>query len=113
MYLYISLATVLLVPRTFQAKAPYSTNLIRVADPYSSFAKLLKIFEQSTPPTVGIASNVFLHPSAKIGNKCHIGHFTYIHEDSILGNNKAVFGYPATGYRDYLKAYTLFKQLPK
>ena len=77
-----------------------------------------------------IAAQTGIAGSAKIGNHCQIGgqagfvgHVQIADgvkvqaqsgvAGSILEKGSSVFGYPAIGYRDYLKAYTIFKQLPK
>ena len=77
-HIYTTKASAILVDKTFVPKRPLSTPLIRVTNAYSSFAQVLKLFEQTFPPSKGVGINTSIHPSAKIGKNCHIGDLVYI-----------------------------------
>ena len=77
-----------------------------------------------------IAAQTGIAGSTKIGNHCQVGgqagfvgHIQVADgvkvqaqsgvATSVLEKGKTIFGYPAIGYREYLKAYILFKQFPQ
>ena len=47
-HLYSTGATAVIVSQTFAPRQPVTAALIRVADPYLSFSKLLEFYQQST-----------------------------------------------------------------
>lgn len=90
-FVYQSKASAIIVPHSFAPKHQYTATLIRVSDPYSSFAKVLGLFEQTFPPTTGIGANASIHPTAKIGKNCHIGDLVFIHKDAKIGKNCIIY----------------------
>ena len=91
-FLYSTLASVVIVNETLELKQPISSTLIRVPDAYSAFATLLDKYQQiQTQELTGIQQPVYLHPSAKMGEDVFIGAFTYIGENSIIGNGVKLF----------------------
>jgi UDP-3-O-[3-hydroxymyristoyl] glucosamine N-acyltransferase len=66
-------------------------TLIRVDDPYTSFAKLLEVYHQFRHNKKGIEQPSFISASAKLGNDCYIGAFAYIGENVSIGNNVKIY----------------------
>ena len=94
-YLYSTKAGIIIISNEFELKERIDATLIRVKDPYSSFAVLMQYYEQmSAKKMTGIEEPVFIHPSATIGVNVFIGAFTYIGENAIIGNDTKI--YPQT-----------------
>lgn len=87
-HIYSTGASVVIVQKDFQAERPLpaTCTLIRVEDPYSSFAQLLKQYDQMKNTKTGISSNSAIADSAKLGEKCYIGDFVSIGENTVIGN---------------------------
>ncbi len=91
-FLYTTGASVIIINRTLQLKQPLSATLIRVQDPYSSFAVLLDTYQQiKTEQLSGIQQPCFIHPSATIGENVYIGALAYIGENVRIGNGVKIF----------------------
>lgn len=98
-YLYTTKASAVIVQRDFEAEKAYTTTLIRVEDPYSSFAKLLEAYQQMTAKVkVGIENPSFQSESATVGENTYLGAFSYLGEDVKIGNNVKI--YPNTHVGD-------------
>ncbi len=90
-YVYSTKASAILVAHSFTPKQSCAATLIRVADAYSSFAKVLGLFEQTFPPQKGVGHHTSIHPTAKIGKNCQIGDLVYIHEGAKIGKNCIIY----------------------
>lgn len=91
-YLYNTQASIVIVSDKLELKEPVQNTLIRVSDPYSSFAVLLHHYQQiKTQQLNGVQEPSFISPSAKKGQNVFIGAFAYIGENTDLGNNVKVF----------------------
>ncbi len=90
-YVYSSNASAILVSNSFVPTQAYSATLIRVPNAYSSFAKVLALFEQTFPPQKGVGVNTSIHPTAKIGKNCQIDDLVYINEGAKIGKNCIIY----------------------
>ncbi|CAN5841741.1 UDP-3-O-(3-hydroxymyristoyl)glucosamine N-acyltransferase [soil metagenome] len=91
-FLYSTSASVVIVNETLELKQPITTTLIRVPDAYSAFATLLDKYQQiKTQELTGIQEPVYKHPTAKTGDDIFIGAFTYIGENTVIGNGVKLF----------------------
>lgn len=98
-YLYTTEASAVIVKSDFEAEKAYTTTLIRVEDPYSSFAKLLEAYQQMTAKVkVGIENPSFQSESSSVGENTYLGAFSYLGEDVKIGNNVKI--YPNTHIGD-------------
>lgn len=81
-YIYETKASIAIVSSDFKAEKslPSSLTIIRVADAYGSFAKLLDAYNQLKQPKPGIDSHAKIADTASIGADCFIGAFVYIGE---------------------------------
>ena len=93
-YVYETASTVVIVGNDFRPREKVRTTLIRVADPYGCFAKLLKAYADAKPRKTGISPRAAVDESATIGNGCYIGHFAVIEAGVVLGDNVQI--YPGT-----------------
>ncbi len=97
-YLYSSQATAVLVSKDFQATAPFSPILIRVANPYFALATLMQQVSQELSPSYsGIDERAFVHPSVVLPKQCYIGAFAYIEEGVQLGEGTSIYPYSYVG----------------
>lgn len=94
-YLYSTRASILIVHESLQLSHPIASTLIRVKDPYSSFALLLEkyheISSQQKAQKLGIETPSFVAPTATYGKGIYIGAFSYISEHVKLGNHVKIY----------------------
>ncbi len=84
-YIYETQSSVVLVNQDFEPKKEIKATLIKVPDAREAVAKLLQFYESMKPKREGISDVAFIHPSAKIGDKCYIGPFVAIAEGVEIG----------------------------
>jgi UDP-3-O-[3-hydroxymyristoyl] glucosamine N-acyltransferase len=90
-YIYSTQASAVLVSRDFMPEQPLKCSLIKVDDPYSSLAELLKMYQQFKPAKTGIEQPSFVSTSAKLGEDIYIGAFSYVSDGAIIGNNVSIY----------------------
>lgn len=90
-FIYTTLASAVIVSRDFIPEDSLSCTLIRVDDPYTSLAELLKMYHQFKPAKTGIEQPSFVSSSAKIGTNVYVGAFAYIADNAVIGNNVRVY----------------------
>ena len=92
-YIYETDASIVIVNKTLVLDKPVkpTCTLIRVDDPYGSFAKLLEIYHEFKHNKKGIEQPSYISPSAKLGNDCYVGAFAYIGDNVKIGNNVKIY----------------------
>ncbi len=90
-FIYSTLASVVIVSRDFKPEEGLSCTLIRVDDPYSSLAELLKMYQQFKPAKIGIEQPSFVSSSAKLGEDIYIGAFSYVSDGAVIGSNVSIY----------------------
>ena len=90
-FIYTTLASIVVVSKDFTPSQPIAATLIRVEDPYQSFAKLLEMFNSMTASKKEVSSQAFIASTAKTGKDLSIGAFSYIGENALLGDNVSVY----------------------
>lgn len=90
-YIYTTLASAVIVSRDFQAEGEISCTLIRVDDPYTALAELLKLYQQLKPEKKGIEQPSFVSDSARLGENIYLGAFAYISDNAVIGNNVKIY----------------------
>ncbi len=93
-YIYTTKASVVIVNKDFSAESKIISTLIKVNDPYSSFAKLLELYLKNKSSQItnkGISQFAFISSTAKIGKDVYIGEFAFIGSDAILENNIKIY----------------------
>ncbi|GAB3660510.1 UDP-3-O-(3-hydroxymyristoyl)glucosamine N-acyltransferase [Echinicola sediminis] len=87
-YLYSTASSAVIVANDFAPSKPFSTTLIRVKDPYSSFTQLLEAYAQLTKQSKsGVEQPSFMDDSSQIGEGGYRAAFSYIGKDCKIGNN--------------------------
>lgn len=90
-YIYSTKASIIIVSNQFVAEHNIDATLVKVNDPYKSFAVLLDAYNQLRKKKTGIEQHVTIHPTAKIGEDSYIGSFVYIGENSTIGNGVKLY----------------------
>jgi len=88
-YLYSTQASVVIVSKDFNPTQPYTSTLIRVDNPYSSFTILLDKYNEAVNAQAeqsGIDKLAYIHPTAKIGKNVFIGAFAYVAENAEIAD---------------------------
>ncbi len=92
-------ASVLVVSEQLYPESSLSATLVRVADPYSGFGKLMSHFHNAKPRKSGVHPRAWVHPTATVGENCFIGPNAVIGEGASIGDNCQVFGAANVGDR--------------
>jgi UDP-3-O-[3-hydroxymyristoyl] glucosamine N-acyltransferase len=90
-FLYTTDASVAIVNKSFVPEKEVRTTLIKVADAYSSFSKLLEFYNEVKNNKLGREVPNFVSESAKIGENEYIGAFVYIGENVLIGKNVKIY----------------------
>ncbi|MDP3312634.1 UDP-3-O-(3-hydroxymyristoyl)glucosamine N-acyltransferase [Lutibacter sp.] len=90
-YIYDTKASVTIVNKDFIPEKHISTTLIKVADAYEAFSKLLSFYNDAKNNKSGIESPCFISETAKIGDNVYIGAFSYIGDNVEVGNNVKIY----------------------
>ena len=98
-YIYQTDASIVIVNNTFQpteALKPTCT-LIKVADAYACFAKLLDLYNQAIEKPARIESQAYIATSAKIGEAVYVGNFAYLDENVEIGDGSKIYANAVIG----------------
>ena len=92
-YIYTTEASIAIVSNEFVAEKqlPATLTLIRVADAYGSFAKLLEAYNQFRQPKPIIDAQTSIASSAKVGENVYIGAFSCISDNAIIGTGVKIY----------------------
>lgn len=97
-FLYSTQASIIIINKTLELKQPLSATLVRVQDPYSSFATLLDKYQEiKTKQLSGIQQPVYMDASVKTGENVFIGAFAFLGENVIIGNGVKIFPHSYLG----------------
>ncbi len=97
-HLYATKASIVVVSNVLELRQTVKPTLIRVSDPYASFAKLMRYYQNLLSTNlVGIEQPSFVHPSAQIGKNVYIAAFTYVGENVIIGDNVKLYPHTFLG----------------
>jgi UDP-3-O-[3-hydroxymyristoyl] glucosamine N-acyltransferase len=86
-YIYSTKATITIVNATFIPEGNITTTLIKVADAYLAFSKLLEFYAQAKGNKVGIEQPSVLSENVKYGDNFYLGSFAYIGSNVLIGND--------------------------
>lgn len=91
-YVYGCKASALIVKKDFKPEKPLEITLIRVDDPYSSIAFLLKyVSEQKRRNKRHRGWLSKIARSSKIGSNVYVGDFAYIGRDAEIGDDTVIY----------------------
>jgi UDP-3-O-[3-hydroxymyristoyl] glucosamine N-acyltransferase len=90
-YLYTTNASIAIVNKSFVAEKDIETTLIKVADAYAAFSKLLEFYNQVKNNKFGREEPHYISKTATVGSDEYIGAFSYIGENVKVGNNVKIY----------------------
>ncbi|MFN8153728.1 MAG: UDP-3-O-(3-hydroxymyristoyl)glucosamine N-acyltransferase [Bacteroidia bacterium] len=90
-FIYSTQASIVITNNDFVAEKPVSATLIRVANAYECFAKLLEVYNTIRRNKSGIEPNAYIDASAKVGSDIYAGAFCYIGKDAVIGDRVKVY----------------------
>src|SRR5579864_8336967 len=90
-FLYNTHASVVIVNNDLVLSGPVKATLIRVENAYSSFSVLLEKYNTIKLNKTGVEEPHFIHPSARVGENCYLGAFSYISSGAKIGNNCKIY----------------------
>lgn len=97
-HIYSTKATAVIVSNDFKPSMPVSAHLIRVSDPYSTFAKLLQLAESINKENhEGLSSLAFVDPSAQIMDHCYVGEFSVVSQNVKIGEKTTIYAHVFIG----------------
>ena len=90
-YVYTTLASAVLVSKDFHPEQAVPCTLIRVENPYSALAELLKMYQELNPEKRGIEQPSYVSSSANLGENIYLGAFAYVSDRAVIGNNVKIY----------------------
>jgi UDP-3-O-[3-hydroxymyristoyl] glucosamine N-acyltransferase len=91
-HLYTTNASIVIIDEALELKQPVNATLIRVADPYTSFASLLHHYQElKTQQLQGVEQPSYVSTSAKLGENVYVAAFAYIGDKTEIGKNVKIF----------------------
>lgn len=84
-------ASILLVSNTFEAPEGVKPTLVRVADPYSSLARLMSMVASAAPKPQGIESPVSIGEGTTLPQNIYLGAFSYIGKNVSIGEGALIY----------------------
>lgn len=92
-FIYSTKASIAIVAKSFKParNLPSDLTIIKVEDPYSCFAKLLKAYEAMHEKSPKIEKNAFISESATVGKEVYIGANAYIGDNAIIGDQAKIY----------------------
>ena len=90
-YLYDTQSSIVIVAKSFEPKGPVGATLVRVEDPYASFAKLLELYAAHKPRKQGVSDRASIDADATLGKECYVGAFAVIEAGARIGDNVCIY----------------------
>jgi len=90
-YLYKTNASITIVNNSFVSEKEIKTTLIKVADSYRAFSKLLSYYNEVKTSKEGIEEASFINDSATIGEHLYLGRFSSIGANVKIGNSCKIY----------------------
>jgi UDP-3-O-[3-hydroxymyristoyl] glucosamine N-acyltransferase len=90
-FIYSTNASVVIVNNSFTPDKNINATLIKVEDAYSSFSKLLQVYNKMKFNKIGLSDKADINTNTTIGNDAYIGAFTTISEGVIIGENVKIY----------------------
>lgn len=106
-YIYTTGATAAIVSKSFVAEKPISATLIRVENPYESFALLLETYNKIKHNKQGIEQPSFVSPTAVLGSEVYVGAFAYIGANVKIGNHVKIYPHVFIGDNTQIDDHTI------
>lgn len=97
-YIYSTEASAVIVKDDFEPEKVVKAALVKVADPYGSFTKLLEEYDKiNSYSKSGVEDPSFISQGATVGEKVYRGAFSYIGQKTKIGNNVKIYPHAYIG----------------
>ena len=91
-FLYSTKASIVIVADSLELKQPVTATLLRVNDPYSAFAALLRQYQRMVQQQlVGRQQPSYVDDSATLGTDVFIGAFSYLGKNVKIGDRVKIY----------------------
>lgn len=90
-YIYSTAASVVIVSNDFEPKSAMGATLVRVENPYISFARLLELYVANKPCKSGLSDRASIAQSATLGEGVYVGAFAVIEQGVQVGDNTKIY----------------------
>jgi len=90
-FIYDTQASITIVNSNFELEREISTTLIKVADAYEAFSKLLEYYNQVKLMKSGIEQPSVISENVSYGSDLYLGSFCYIGKNVKIGNNVKIY----------------------
>lgn len=96
-YVYTTASSVVIVNEDFVTDKPLSCTLVRVADAYSAFGRLLELYNEIKLDKTGISAHAAISATASLGDNLYVGDFVSVGDNVRLGNNVKLYPHVYVG----------------
>lgn len=96
-YIYDTAATIVIVSKSFTPSRPVGATLIKVDDPYGSFARLLDLYVAGKPQKTGVSPLASVSEKASVAEDAYIGPFAVIDDGVVIGKGCKVYPHSYIG----------------
>lgn len=96
-YIYTTRAAAVIVSNDLKIEQEVRCVLIKVADPYASFTKLLLVYQEARMNKEGIESLTSIHETAIYGSSFYLGSFGYISSNVVMGDRVKIYPHTYIG----------------
>lgn len=90
-YIYQTQASVVIVGEDFQPEQPLSLTLVRVAEPYAAFAKILAAYEQMKPQRSGVDPRAYVAEGVELGDEVYLAPGVCVEEGARIGKGSKIY----------------------
>lgn len=98
-FLYDTKASIVIVNQDFTPAKPVAATLIRVADAYGAFARILELYQSMKPQKSGVSPQAFVSSSAALGEGAYVGEFAVVGDGVTIGKNAKIYPQVCIGDR--------------
>ncbi|MFI3314036.1 MAG: UDP-3-O-(3-hydroxymyristoyl)glucosamine N-acyltransferase [Rikenellaceae bacterium] len=96
-FIYTTQSSIVIVKSDFAPTAQISATLIKVEDPYASFAKLLELYAASKPQKEGVSYHCVVAEGVVLPDDIYIGEYASIGTGVLLGENVKIYPHVVIG----------------
>lgn len=90
-YIYDTEASVVIVNKDFKPEKAIDTTLVKVADAYGAFAKLLEAYNQMRHNKSGVHQTAWVSENAQLGKEVYVGPNSSLEEGVRIGDNTKIY----------------------
>ncbi|MDE7356257.1 MAG: UDP-3-O-(3-hydroxymyristoyl)glucosamine N-acyltransferase [Rikenellaceae bacterium] len=90
-YIYGTGATIVIVSKDFSPASEVAATMIKVADPYGSFARLLDLYVASKPQKSGVSPLAAISDKATVADDVYVGEFAVIDQGAVVGKGCKIY----------------------